>query len=62
MNRSPVAAAAWAAILVAGFAIVFLLGGPLPTATDELEAALHPTPPVTQQVAESSAATIVRLQ
>jgi len=62
MNRFPVIVAAWTAILVAGFAAVFLLGGPLPTATDDLETALHPVPPVTQQVAESSAATIVRLQ
>jgi hypothetical protein len=62
MNRFPVLAAAWTALLVAGFAVVFLLGGPLPTATDELEAALHPSPPVTQQAAESSAATIVRLR
>jgi len=62
MNRFPVVIAAWTALLVAGFAAVFLLGGPLPTAADELEAALHPSPPVTQQVAESSAATIVRLR
>lgn len=62
MNRFPVVIAAWAALLVVGFATVFLLGGPLPTAADELEAARHPSPPITQAVAESSAATIVRLQ
>lgn len=62
MNRFPVVVAAWTALLVAGFAVVFLLGGPLPTAADELDAAMHPVPPVTQQAAESSAATIVRLQ
>ncbi len=62
MNRFPVVVAAWTALLVAGFAVIFLLGGPLPTAADELEAALHPAPPVAQQVAESSAATIVRLR
>lgn len=62
MNRFPVVIAAWTALLVAGFAAVFLLGGPLPTAADELETALHPAPPVTQAAAESSAATIVRLR
>ncbi len=62
MNRFPVILAAWTALLVAGFAVVFLLGGPLPTAADELEAALHPAPPVTREVAETSAATIVRLR
>ena len=62
MNRFPVVVAAWTALLATGFAVIFLLGGPLPTAADELEAALHPAPPVTQEVAESSAATIVRLR
>lgn len=61
-RRFEVWTAAWAIALAIGFALVFALGGPLPTHADELEAALHPTPPVTQQVAERSAATIVRIQ
>jgi hypothetical protein len=62
MKHFPLIATAWAALLVAGFAVVFLLGAPVPTAAEELDAARHPVPPVTQQAAESSAATIVRLQ
>lgn len=62
MKRFPVAIAAWAALLVAGFAIVFLLGRPVSTADQELAAAMHPAPPVTQQAAENAADTIVRLQ
>ena len=62
MKRFPLVVAAWTALLVAGFAVVFLLGAPVPTAAEELDAALHPTPPVTQAAAEATAATIVRLQ
>ena len=62
MNRFPLLATAWAAILVAGFATVLVLGSPVPNATDELDAAMHPATPVTQSIAELSAATIVRLQ
>lgn len=62
MRHFGLIATAWAALLVAGFAIVFLLGAPVPTAADELEAALHPAPPVTQEAAAAAAATIVRLQ
>jgi hypothetical protein len=62
MKRFPLLVIAWTALLVAGFAVVFLLGAPVPTAAEELNAALHPAPPVTQQAAESAAATIVRVQ
>ncbi len=62
MNRFPILAIAWAALLVAGFAVVFTLGAPVASTADELDAALHPPAPVTQQGAEASAATIVRLQ
>ena len=62
MRRFEVWTAAWAIALVIGFALIFTLGSPLPTQADELDAALHPTPPVSQQAAEQSAATIVRIQ
>ena len=62
MNRFPVLAAVWTALLVAGFAVVFLLGSPVATSADELQTALHPAPPVSQAAAEQSAATIVKLQ
>ena len=60
--RFSVIAAAWAALLVAGFTAVVVLGAPLPNAAQELQAALHPAAPVDQAAAERSAATIVRLQ
>jgi hypothetical protein len=62
VNRFPILAIAWAALLVAGFAVVLVLGAPVASSADELEAALHPPTPVTQEAAEASAATIVRLQ
>jgi hypothetical protein len=62
MNRFPAIATAWTALLVAGFAVVLLLGAPVATSADELQTALHPAPPVSQAVAEQSAATIVKLQ
>ncbi|MEI7745878.1 MAG: hypothetical protein WCK58_19245 [Chloroflexota bacterium] len=62
MKRFPLVAAAWAVLLVAGFAVVLLWGKPTANATDELAAAMHPATPVTQEAAEASAATIVRLQ
>ena len=62
MNRFPILAVAWTALLVLGFAVVFTLGAPAASSADELAAAMHPTPPVTQEAAEASAATIVRLQ
>jgi hypothetical protein len=62
VHRFPLIAAAWAALLVAGFALVLALGSPVANATDELAAAMHPAVPVTQDAAERSAATIVRLQ
>ena len=62
MKHFPILAAAWAALLVAGFAVIFVLGAPVATAVDELDSALNPTPPVTREVAEASGATIVRLQ
>jgi hypothetical protein len=61
MKRFPVIAAAWAAILVLGFAVVILLGTPPATAADELQTAMHPATPVSEATARSSAATIVRL-
>ncbi|HYO42795.1 MAG TPA: hypothetical protein VES19_06300 [Candidatus Limnocylindrales bacterium] len=62
MNRFPILAIAWAALLVAGFAVVFTLGAPVASTADELDAALHPPAPVTQEVAAAAAATIVRIQ
>ncbi len=62
MNRFPVLAAVWTTLLVAGFAVVFLLGSPVATSADELQTALHPAPPVGQAVAEQSAATIIKLE
>ena len=61
MTRFPLVAAVWAALLVAGFALVVALGTPTATAADELSVAMHPSTPVTQSAAEQSAATIVRL-
>ena len=61
MNRFPILAIVWAALLVAGFAVVFTLGAPKASTVDELDAAMHPPTPVTQAAAEASAATIVRL-
>jgi hypothetical protein len=61
MPRFPLVAAVWAALLVAGFALVLALGRPVATSADELNAALHPPTPVTQADAEASADTIIRL-
>jgi hypothetical protein len=61
VNRFPILAIAWAALLVAGFAVVFTLGAPVASSADELGTAMHPPTPVTQVIAEESAATIVRL-
>ena len=61
MRRFPFLMAGWAALLVAGFAAIALLGGPLGDPQLELEAALHPKAPVSEAVAVESAATIVRL-
>jgi hypothetical protein len=61
MTRFPILAVAWAAVLVLGFAVVIGLGAPPITAADELEVAMHPTTPVTEEVSRASAATIVRL-
>ncbi len=52
----------WTVALVAGWAVVVLLGGPVTTAADELAAAYRPATPVTEDIARSSAATIVRLE
>lgn len=62
MNRFPLIAASWAALLAAGFAVVFILGAPVATAEDELQAAMNPPTPVTRDIAEASASTIARLQ
>ena len=61
MRRFPFLIAAWAALLVAGFTAIALLGGPLADPQRELEAALHPQTPVSEAAAIESAATIVRL-
>lgn len=61
MTRFPIVAAVWAALLVAGFAVVLTLGAPVATSADELTAAMHPATPVSQADAERSADTIVRL-
>ena len=61
MTRFPLLAGAWAVLLVVGFAVVLTLGTPLRTTNDEINAALHPAPPVSQADAERSADTIVRL-
>ncbi len=60
--RRRILLAAWAALLVAGFAVVAILGAPVLTAAEELDAAFHPAVPVSQAEAEQAAATIVRLQ
>ena len=52
----------WAIVLVVGWTVVLTLGGPVETAADELAAAMRPATPVTEAVARTSAATIVRLQ
>jgi hypothetical protein len=62
MKRLEVGLAVWAAALAIGFVTVFVLGRPLPTEAQQLEAALHPAPPVSQAAAEQSAATIIRIQ
>ena len=61
MNTFPVRVGLWAAALALGFIAVFTLGRPIANDQQELEAALHPNPPVSQAAAEQSAATIVRL-
>ena len=58
----PLLLAAGAVLLVAGFGVILTLGGPTATAADDLEAAYHPAAPVSEAVAQASAATIVRLQ
>lgn len=61
MRRFPLLIATWTALLVIGFAVIALLGGPLADPQRELEAALHPKAPVSEATALESAATIVRL-
>lgn len=62
MSRFSRILAVWTLALIAGWAAVVLLGGPVTTAADDLTAAMHPATPVTEAAARSSAATIVRLQ
>jgi hypothetical protein len=62
MNTFAIRVAIWAAALTLGFVAVFTLGRPIANDRDELDAAMHPAPPVSQLAAEQSAATIVRLQ
>lgn len=61
MKRFPLIAIVWTGLLVVGFAVVLLLGTPVATSAEELDAAMHPPAPVSQADAERSAATIVRL-
>jgi hypothetical protein len=61
MRRFPIVIAAWVVLLVAGFAVVALLGGPLADPQAELDAAMHPKTPVSEATATDSAATIIRL-
>ena len=44
----------WTVALVAGWAVVVLLGGPVATAADDLDAAMHPVTPVTEAGAYAS--------
>ncbi len=60
-SRLPVILAVWTAVLVIGFWLVLALGGPVETSADELDAAFHPAPPVTEAAARTSADTIVRI-
>jgi hypothetical protein len=62
VSRFGLFAAVWGALLVVGFAVVFTLGAPVASTAGELDSAMHPPAPVTQEAAEASAATIVRLQ
>lgn len=62
MNRVTRLLGIWTVALVAGWAVVVLLGGPVTTAADELSTAMHPATPVTEEIARTSAATIIRLQ
>ncbi len=62
MRRLPLFVAIWAGLLVAGFAVVFLLGAPVGTAAQDLDAAMHPAAPVSEAAAQQSADTIIRLQ
>ena len=61
MRRFPIVIAAWVTLLVAGFAVGALLGGPLADPQAELDAAMHPKTPVSEAAASDSAAAIVRL-
>lgn len=60
-SRLPVVMAIWTLLLVIGFAVVLVLGGPVETSADELDAAFHPATPVTEAAARASADTIVRI-
>ncbi len=62
MSRFAIRIGLWAALLALGFLAIFTLGRPVLDDQQELEAALHPRPPVSQLAAEQSAETIVRLQ
>jgi hypothetical protein len=62
MSRFSIAVALWTLVLVGGFAVIFALGEPLPTEAEQLEAAFHPSPPVSQAAAIQLGETIVRLQ
>jgi hypothetical protein len=53
---------AWTLVLVAGFAVVILLGAPIQTSDQELAAAKAPATPVSEDTARRSAETIIRLE
>jgi hypothetical protein len=62
-RRVPVALlAVWVALLVAGFALVFTLGAPLPSSGQQRTDAYAPLPlPLTEEAAIAAAERIVRL-
>lgn len=61
-RASAVVLAVWAALLVAGFAVVFTLGSPIPTSGQQRANAYDPLPlPVTEQAVLDAAERIVKL-
>lgn len=62
-RRTPmIGLAVWAALLVAGFALVFTLGAPLTSSREQRANAYDPLPlPVTEQAATDAAEQIVKL-
>ena len=61
-RANPVLLAVWFAALAAGFALVFTLGAPLPSSTQQRADARAPLPvPVTESAAIAAAEELVRL-